>query len=322
MTVPTIVVTDYNYPDLDIERELASDAGVDLRTAAAETPAEVAEAGRGADGLLVQHAPVTAEVFAELDDLAVVGRYGIGLDNVDVKAATDRGVAVVHHPSYCVDEVSTHAVTLTLSCLRHVGGYDRDVKAGTWDWTTGRPLHRLSGLTLGLAGFGQIPRRVAAKASAFGLDVVAYDPYVSAEEVAHGGAEKVSFDELLARSDAISVHAPLTDETRGLFDADAFAAMRESAVLVNTSRGAVVDVDALAAALDAGEIRTAALDVLPEEPPRDSPLLDHDDVLLTPHVAWYSEESTAELRRGVTEDVLRILAGESPERPANDVPNM
>ena len=321
MTVPTIVVTDYDYPDLSIERELAADAGVDLRAAAAETPAEVAEAGRGADALLVQFAPVTAEVFAELDGLAAVGRYGIGLDNVDVAAATDHGVAVVHHPSYSVDEVSTHAVALLLSCLRNVVGYDDDVKGGGWDWKVGQPLHRLSGRTLGLAGFGQIPRRVAAKASAFGLDVVAYDPYVSAEAVAEGGAEKVPFEELLERSDAVSVHTPLTDETRGLFDADAFASMRESAVLVNTSRGAVVDVDALADALDAGEIRMAALDVLPEEPPGDSPLLDRDDVVLTPHVAWYSEESIAELRRGVTEDVLRVLRGESPERPANDVPN-
>ncbi len=319
MTVPTIVVTDYDYPDLSIERELAADAGVDLRAAAAETPAEVAEAGRGADGLLVQFAPVTADVFAELDGLAVVGRYGIGLDNVDVDAATDHGVTVVHHPSYCVDEVSTHAVTLALSCLRHVTGYDDHVHGGGWDWKVGRPLHRLSDLTLGLAGFGRIPRTVAEKASAFGLDVVAYDPYVPAEEVTAGGAEKVSFDGLLARSDAVSVHTPLTDDTRDLFDADAFAAMKESAVLVNTSRGAVVDDDALAAALDAGEIRAAALDVLPEEPPGDSPLLGRDDVVLTPHVAWYSEESTVELRRGVTEDVLRVLAGDAPERPANDV---
>jgi D-3-phosphoglycerate dehydrogenase len=315
---PTVVVTDSDFPDLDIEREVFDELGAELVAGDARSPEEVIETGADADAdaLLVQYAPITREVFEALD-LTVVGRYGIGYDCVDVEAATDHGVAVVNVPSYCVEEVATHALSLLLACVRRVPQYDRTVRSGTWDWTRERPIPRLSGRTLGLAGFGKLPRKLAAMVSGFELDVVAFDPYVDETEMAERGVERVDFDELLARSDLLSVHTPLTPETEGLFDRAAFDAMQPTAVLVNTSRGAVVDVDALAAALDAGDIAAAGLDVLPEEPPDDLPLLDRHDAVVTPHVAWYSEASLVELRRTVSEDVARALRGEAPTNVVN-----
>ncbi|UWG50961.1 Phosphoglycerate dehydrogenase or related dehydrogenase [Halalkaliarchaeum sp. AArc-CO] len=312
-----ILVTDYNFPDLSIEQGLANGAGVELEGAQARSPEEIIEAAEGADGLLVQYGEVTEEVFEARPEIQVVGRYGIGVDSVDLDAATEHGVSVVNVPSYCLDEVSTHAMALILGCVRKVALFDREITGGTWDWNQGKPIHRLTEQTLGLAGFGEIPQTLARKAEAFGLDVIAYDPYLSAEEIAEHGARKVDFDELLAGSDVLSVHVPLTDETQELFDAAAFEQMRDHAFIVNTARGAVIDTGALAEALETGELAGAGLDVLPEEPPENSPLIDRDDVILTPHVAWYSEDSLAELRRTVTEDVIGVLNGDGPMNLVN-----
>lgn len=313
-----VVVTDYDFPGLSIERELTEEAGVELKATQVKSPDEVAAAAEGADALLVQYAQVDETVF-ESTDLSAVGRYGIGVDSVDVDAATKHGVHVLNVPAYCIDEVSTHAFSLLLACVRNVARYDREIRAGAWDWTTGKPIRRFAGRTLGLAGFGKIPRAVAEKAHAFDLDVVTYDPYVDAEAVEAHGAEKVGFEELLERSDFISVHAPLTEETEGMFDADAFETMDESAILVNTSRGSVVDTDDLYDALAADRIGGAGIDVMPTEPPEDRSLFELDTVVATPHVSWYSEESYEELRRTVTADVLRVLRGEEPRNPVNRV---
>lgn len=313
-----VVVTDYNFEDLGIEREVFESIGAEVVGADAETEGEVREAVEGADALLNQYAPVGSTAFEAAPDLQAVGRYGVGVDTVDLDAATERGVWVLNVPDYCADEVSTHALSLLLACERQVARFDAAIEDGDWDWKLGRPIFRQRGRTLGLAGFGKIPRRLAGKVSALGMDVIAYDPYLASEELANHDVEKVSFDALLERSDAISVHTPLTDETRDLFDREAFAAMDEESVIVNTARGAVIDVEALADALETGEIRGAGLDVLPEEPPRDSPLVGREDVVLTPHVGWYSEESIVELRRTIAEDVARVLEGGAPENPVNE----
>lgn len=312
----TVLVTDSDFPDLEIERELAGEAGVGLESADADGPEDVIEAARevGADALLVQYAPITRAVFEALD-LAVVGRYGIGVDSVDLEAAADHDVPVVNVPDYCQDEVAEHALALTLSCVRETARFDARIKGGEWDWTAGKPIHRLQGATVGFVGFGSIPERLAAKASGFGFEHLAYDPYLSTGELAEAGVEKVELEELLERSRVVSVHAPLTDETRELLDGEAFAAMREDAVLVNTARGAVVDTTALVAAIETGEIAGAGLDVLPEEPPTESALFSLESVVLTPHVAWYSEESITELRETVTRDVLSVLSGGEPTNP-------
>jgi D-3-phosphoglycerate dehydrogenase / 2-oxoglutarate reductase len=315
----TILVTDFDFPELDVEHRVTDKRGAELVEAQAKTADEVIEAARtaDADALLAQYAPIDRTVLETLD-VRAVGRYGIGVDSVDLEAADDEGVVVVNVPDYCEDEVATHAIALLFACVRRTSLYDRAIASGTWDWTVGAPIERLPGKTLGFAGFGKIPCRIAERLSGFDLELLAYDPYRSEDDLAADGVEKVSFDGLLERVDAVSIHTPLTDETRGLFDAEAFGAMNDDAVLLNTARGEVVDADALAAALDGGEVAAAGLDVLPEEPPEDSPLVGRDDVVQTPHVAWYSEASIVELRETVTRDVLRVLDGKRPKNPVNE----
>lgn len=313
-----VVISDDKTVDYDVEREVLAEAGASVETTLATTPEAVVEACEGAAGLIVNAGtPVTRAVFEACEDLRVVGRAGIGVDNVDVRAAADHGVTVVHVPDYCVDEVSTHALALLLGLVRSVPTYDRGTRAGEWDWEAGRPIRRLRGETLGLVAFGKIPRRLARKVDGFGLDVLAHDPAVAAHEMAHFGVEKVDFEELLARSDLLSVHAPLYEETEGLLDADAFERMGEGVVLVNTARGPVVDEVALADALEDGTVARAGLDVLEEEPPVNSPVVGREDVVVTPHAAWYSETSMVDLRRSVAEDVARVLDGEAPRAPVD-----
>ncbi|WP_251330807.1 C-terminal binding protein [Haloplanus pelagicus] len=313
-----IVVTDHDFPDLSVETAALDGADVDLRGESARTPEAVIEAAEGADGLLVQYAEITPAVFEALPDLQAVGRYGIGVDSVDLDAATAHGVQVVNVPDYCIEEVPTHALALLLACIRKVPAYDRTIRDGTWDWTDGKPIHRLTGATLGVVGFGKLPRRLLELVAGFDLDVLVYDPYVDAGEIEAVGAEKVDLDDLLARAKYVSVHAPLTEETHHLLDAAAFERMREDAILVNTARGALVDVDALVDAVESEEIAGAGLDVLPEEPPDPTPPSDHEAIVYTPHVAWYSETSMETMRRTVAEDVLGILRGEPARNPVND----
>jgi D-3-phosphoglycerate dehydrogenase len=312
-----IVLSDDKTLDEPTKDEVLADVDASLSVLDEKTVDGVIAAVEGADGLIVDTAtPVPAAVFAERD-LTVVGRAGIGVDNVDVEAAADHGVTVVYVPDYCVDEVSTHALALLLGLAKSLPIYDRDTREGGWNWEAGRPIHRLRGRTLGLVGFGKIPRRLARKVDGFGLDVIGADPNVPDTEMDHFGVEKVGFDELLDRAHLVSVHAPLYEATRGLFDAAAFDAMREDALLVNTARGAVVDEAALYDAVAGGEIAGAGLDVLTEEPPGDSPLFELDRVLVTPHTGWYSEESRHELSRRVAEDVARVLTGEPPRSPVD-----
>lgn len=312
-----VVITDHELPDLDIERDLAAEHGAEIVEAQAETPAEVIDAAEGADGLVVTYAPITDEVFEALDDLSVVARLGIGVDNVDIESATEHDVAVTNVPDYCKDEVPEHALALIMACERRIRSFDAAIRSGTWDWKEGKPMHRLRGQTLGLAGFGMIPRSLVEKTRALGFEYVGYDPYVSEEEFDESGVEKASFEEMLDRADIVSIHTPLTEETRDLFDADAFARMSENATLVNTARGGIVDTDALAEALQSGEIGAAGLDVLPEEPPEDTPLKDCENAVLTPHTAFYSEESIDVLRRSATESVFDVLAGDEIDNVVN-----
>jgi D-3-phosphoglycerate dehydrogenase len=314
----TIVVTDHDFPDLSIESSVLADSDVELRGEYARTPDEVVDAARGADGLPVQYAEITPAVFEALPDVRAIGRYGIGVDSIDLEAASEHGVQVVNVPDYCVEEVPTHTLALLLACVRKVTSYDAAIEDGEWDWTAGKPIGRVTGSTLGLVGFGKLPRRLIELVGGFDLEVLVSAPSVDAEEIAAAGAEKVGLDELLSRSRYVSVHAPLTDETCHLINADALATMRGDAILVNTARGPIVDVDALTTAVENGDIAVAGLDVLPEEPPDPAPPLDHDDIVYTPHVAWYSEESMDKLRRTVAEDVLGSLRGESPQNPVND----
>jgi len=300
-------------PMIDVDRLRAE---LDADVAVAETGDEEAlrDAAAGAAALVVDvNTPVTAAVLDGLDDLQVVARAGVGIDNIDVSAAAENGVTVTNVPEYCTDEVATHTVTLLLDCVRTLTAYDRDVRDGGWGWEWTRPVHRVRGRTLGLVSFGPIARRVRDQLRGFDLDVIAYDPYVDAEEMADADVEKVALETLYERADYVSLHAPLTESTAEMIDADALAAMRDDAILVNTGRGGLVDEGALRAALADGTIAAAGLDVLAEEPPTaDHPLVGLDNCIVTPHAAWYSEEARDDLNAAVAANVEAGLAGETP----------
>jgi len=294
--------------DADLLREqLAAEVTVASDTA-------LRDAATGADALVVDvNTPVTAATLETLDDLRVVARAGVGIENIDVAAAADNGVTVTNAPDYCTREVATHTVTLLLDCIRTVAAYDRDVRDGNWGWERTRPVHRIRGRTLGLVSFGPIARRVREQMRGFDVDVVAYDPYVDAEHMADAGVETVTLDELYARADYVSLHAPLTDSTREMVDGAALEAMQDHAMLVNTGRGGLIDEDALAVALRDGDIGAAGLDVLWTEPPTEAhPLVGLDNCVITPHAAWYSEEAREELNATVAANLRAGLAGETP----------
>lgn len=313
-----VVVSDGTDPESAIRSEILTDAGANVVSVCARTQDEVIDAAKGASAILVDaRTPITAEVLEALDSLVVVGRLGIGVDNIDVRAAADAGITVVHAPAYCVDEVSTHTVALLLGWVRNLVAFDQSVRRGAWKDEVERTPRRVRGTTIGLFGFGRISRAVSEKLVGYGVDVIAYDRYVEASTMAEYSVTRVGFDELLRASDAISIHAPLTDETRGVFDASAFEHMKSTAVLVNTARGPIVQTSALLDALEAGSIRGAALDVFEDEPVRSSPLFERDEVIVTPHVAWLSTEARHDRSRIVAEDIVRVLSGEPPENPVD-----
>lgn len=318
MAAIVVAVSDSVFPSLDPARGAFDGMDAELRLAGEATPEAILEVARQADGLLVTYARITGEMIAQLEKCKVIGRFGIGVDNIDIAAATKAGIVVTYVPDYCFDEVSDHAMALLLDLARKVSFSNALVQAGRWEMKATVPMNRLRGRTLGLAGFGNIPQLVAPKAQAFGMEVIAFDPYVDKALAASRGVRLVDFDTLLAQSDFISVHAPLTDETKNMFGAEAFAKMKPTAFLVNTARGPLVDTDALAKALDDGEIGGAALDVVPVEPlPADSALLGRDNVVLTPHTAFYSEDALLDLQTKAATDVASVLAGKQPKYPIN-----
>lgn len=320
MSRPKVVITDHVFPSLEIERALLGAIGAEIVVTQATSDGQLLDVVTGADALLVCYAPITRRVIERLDRCRVIARYGIGVDNVDVDAATARGIVVTNVPDYCVDEVSDHALALLLGCARRLAFLDRRVRGGRWDARDATPMHRLRGQVLGLIGFGKIPRRLAGKARALGLDLLAFDPYVPAEEMTAHVTTKVTLEDLLARSDFVSVHAPLVAETRGLIGEAALRAMKPTAYLINTSRGPLVSFDAVVRALREGWIAGAALDVLETEPPAATGMFGElDTLLLTPHVAFYSEEAVQELQRKAVDSVVRVLSGEAPRYPVNAV---
>ncbi|HLG77468.1 MAG TPA: C-terminal binding protein [Ktedonobacteraceae bacterium] len=313
MVAFTIAVTDHPFRSAEPERALARELGAELRLGQCKSVEEVKELVRGADAVLTSLAPVSAEVIASLDHCRIIARYGIGVDNVDLAAATRQKIAVTNVPDYATDEVSDHALALLLACARKIVVADRSVHAGSWELATVAPMYRLRGQSLGLIGLGKIARRLAVKAQALGLHVYGTDPYVTDEMLASLDITRVGVEELLHRSDFVSLHAPLTDETLHLMNADTLAMMKPGAFLINTARGALIDEDALAEALASGKIAGAALDVTVSEPlALTSPLraLPSGRLILTPHIAYYSEESLRDLQQQAVDEVKRALRSE------------
>ncbi|WP_369133868.1 C-terminal binding protein [Modestobacter sp. I12A-02662] len=299
-----VLVTDADYGALDLEEEVLRAAGHELLTARCRTAAEVIEAARDVDAVLVQYAPITAEVLDALPRLRLVSRYGVGVDVVDLDAARARGVWVCNVPDYGTAEVALHAVAMLLALMRNLIGHDREVHAGRWDHRLGGRLPRPGGLTLGVVGLGRIGRTTMEGAAPWFGGVVGYDPYLP-DDAWPAGVERLGLEELFTRSNAVTLHLPLTPETQGLVGADLLARMPAGSFLVNTARGGLVQLDAVAQALADGRLAGVGLDVLPQEPPpADHPLLAHPRALLTPHVAWYSEEAEVELRRKAARNVV------------------
>ncbi len=312
-----VAVADSVFPNLDPAKEVLSTIGAELQLSPEAKPEAIMKIAADADAVLVTYAKITAEMIAKMPKVRIISRFGIGVDNVDIPAATAAGIVVTKVPDYCIDEVSDHTMALLLAVVRKIPFINAKVHAGEWKMPDVVPIGRLRGSTLGLMGFGRIPQLVVPKAQSFGIKVVAYDPFVPKDVFQKLGVEQVDFEQLLKVSDYVSIHSPLVPETKGLFNADAFKKMKKTAYVVNTARGPIIDEAALAAALDAKEIAGAALDVMTQEPPGSSPLFGRSNVIITPHTSFYSTEALVELQTKATQEVVAVLSGKAPKNPVN-----
>ena len=313
-----IVYSDHLFDNLDFEREILEEIdGEVIDGEVTETPLE--ELVKDADALVVMYRPVGADLMDLMPGCKIINRSGIGFDIVDLEAATERGIMVTNIPDYCIQEVADHAMAMILAIQRKIVFYNSRMKGGEWDLNQGYIMHRIENQTLGLVALGHIGRAVATRAKAFGMNVIAFDPYLSDEQIADGGAGPVqNLDDLLMNSDVISVHTPLTPETKGMIGEREISLMKENAIVINVARGGIIEEEALVKALDRGRIRGAGLDVFAHEPVDIyGPLIQHEKILCTPHAAWNSAESEIERRRKSAEDVVRALRGEVPKYLVN-----
>ena len=329
----TVIVTSDRYGNetwgLELEQALVAevtDINVRLVSRASVSEDDLIRAAQDADALLVSTREVVSRrVLENIPRVKVISRYGVGLDNVDLDAAADAGIVVTHYPGYCTSEVADHAMAMIMALNRRIVEQDRALREGAWvehGPATRRilrgPVQPLREQTLGLVGFGRIGQAVAARAKPFNLTILAADPYIDPDVMVAAGVEPVSLEDLLRRSDIVTIHAPLTPETRGLINAETLALMKPSAVLVNTARGPIIDLPALAEALEEGKLAGAALDVVDPEPlPADAPFYRMPNVILTPHSAYYSERSVEVVRRETLLEALQVLRGKRPRTVAN-----
>ena len=315
------VIVAYGNPrPTDPEYRLYKEAGLEIVSHRNLDSAEAAPDLARCAALVLGGQVVDGACLGRMPNCKVVTRLGVGYENVDLEAATARGVRVTYCPDYGVHEVSTHAITLMLAMARNMDSLLAASREGRWHFAAMGKIQRLQDQVLGVLGFGRIGRETALKAKGLGMTVLAHDPVIADDRIAQAGIEAAGFNEVIRRSDYISLHIPLTPDTRHLIDADVLARMKPAARIINTSRGPLVDEDALLAALREGRIAGAALDVLhTEPPPADHPLLHEPNVIVTPHAAWYSEGAKTDLFVRCAQDVIRVLAGEEPVYPLNDV---
>ena len=312
-----VVLTDYVWESLDVEKKTLEGLA-ELVALQTKKPEEFLSQAEDCDALLNTYAgPITAEVMARMPKCRIIARYGIGVDTIDLDAATRTGIIVTNNPTYCIEEVAEHTMALLLASARKIAFYDRLVRAGRWEVPPGKPMFRLAGSSLGLVGFGNIARQVAARTAAFGMRVFFSDPFIQAGQYNAPG-KKMELSEMLGESDFVSVHPPLTPQTRKMIDDEAFSQMKPTAVLINCSRGPIVDTDALVRALDAKKIAGCALDTTDPEPlPNPHPLRGRENVIINPHAAWYSEQAMVGLQAGAPNEVRRVLSGEWPINVVN-----
>jgi D-3-phosphoglycerate dehydrogenase len=322
----TIVIADQDFGDVAIERAIAESAGFRVVDAQCKSEDEVIERARDADGVLTQYARVGERAIDAFTRCRVIARYGTGVDIVDVDAATRRGIQVTNAPNdWCAEEVADHAISLWLSAARRICLYDGATRRGEWRWQTGQPIWRLRGRVFGLLSFGSIARLIAERARAFGVEIWVHDPFIDPAEIIAAQARPVSFDELVEGADYLVIQAPLTQGTHHLFDRTTLRRMKDTAILVNTARGPIVEDEALYQALSEGWIAAAALDDIEEEPAKvrdwrpTNPLFRLPNAIITPHAAYYSEQSIAAVRKIAAEEAVRVLSGLAPISPVNTV---
>lgn len=310
-----VLVTDHPWEGLELERRLWEPSGIELIDAPDASEATLRRLANDVDAIAVCWAPVTESVIAAASRCRIIARQGIGLDNIDVQAATRGGMLVTNVPDYCVEEVADHALALLLAWARNITWFDRRTKAGTYNLSAAPPMRRLETQTLGLLGLGRIGRRTAAKARGLGMRVIAHTRSGRADG---SDVAMVSWEQLLKESDYLCLHAPLTAETRHMINSQALERMKSTAVLINTSRGGLVDEAALWDAISQGRLAGAALDVFEFEPPDlTRPLFRHERVIVTPHAAFVSLEAVTELRERVARQVIDALSGREPENVVN-----
>jgi D-3-phosphoglycerate dehydrogenase len=313
MTAFKVVLTDQVFPTVEVEREMLRAIDAEIEILDDSSHESIARRATDADALLTTYAAIDARLMKSLVRCRIIARYGIGVDNIDLDAAKERGIVVTNVPDYCVDEVADHTIALVLTATRKIVAGDRVVRSGGWGISELRPIHRLRSRTLGLVGFGHIGRAVSVRANALGLSVKIYDPYIAEAATEGLDVQRVDdLDELLRQSDIVSVHAPLVPATSGMFDAMAIAKMKDGAVLINTSRGPIVETAAVTDALRAGRLGAAALDVFDSEPPDPAAIEGLDNLVATPHSAFYSEESIQESQRKAAEAIVDVLQGRAP----------
>ena len=321
---PKVVITDYDFGDVDVETEILEAAGAEVIALQAKSQDDLFDVAPDCAAMMNQYARVGKETILRMQKCEVIARYGVGVDIVDVATATDRGILVTNVQNYCTEEVADHAIALWLTLARKLPQYDRATHAGIWKWQSGQPVYRLRGRTMGVVSLGKIGQAIVARAQAFGVDVIAYDPFLPAEIAAKLGVELVSKTDLMARSDYILMQAPMTPDTHHFLSDAEFAAMKPGVILVNTGRGPTVDNKALYRALTEGHLAAAGLDDPEEEPakranwtPEANPLFQLPNVLVTPHAAYYSEASIRAARITAATQVAKVLTGQKPDYTVN-----
>jgi D-3-phosphoglycerate dehydrogenase len=313
-----VLITDYAWPNLEIERTILARAGAEMLVPTTGAQDELVALAPQADAILVNWNDCKANIIKAAAKCIVIVRYGVGVDNIEIPAATERGIIVCNVPDYCMDEVSNEAMAMLLAGARRLVHYDRAIRARVWGVKVGMPFPRVRGLTLGIIGFGRIGKTVAPKAQAFGLRVLVNDPYIDQKEITNSGCTPASFETLLRESDFVTLHVPLTPETNGLINERALRLMKPTAWLINTARGPVVDTTALYKVMKEGHLAGAGLDVFPQEPPSwDDPIFTLPNTIFTPHSAFYSEGSLQELLTKGATGVAEALSGKLPANIIN-----
>lgn len=314
-----VAVLGARFGPLTIEADELASLNVELRQGAGTTSAEIVQVAKDARAVLAGSGPrFSRDVLAQLSACRAIVRYGVGTETIDLQAATELGIMVVNVPDYCAEEVATHTMALILACVRKLLPAHRTASAGAWQIAGIRPLFSTEEQVLGLVGLGRIGQAVARKAKPFGFRILVFDPYIKQQSLIDQGLEPVHLDDLFAQADVVSLHSPDTPQTHHIIGASALSRMKQTAFLVNCSRGGLVDEAALLEALQQGRIAGAALDVMEDEPVDvNDPLLKSERMLVTPHMAWYTEQATVRMRQYASREVARVLRGEQPKNLVN-----